>query len=87
MTGKTLKIGAEFRASAEVTKGSMITRSYSEDSNNLDQARVYFVDNVIINEGNSQFNFGCIHWKRTYYDLSRYTTAKVSFSLVPLKVQ
>ncbi|HET8809406.1 MAG TPA: hypothetical protein VFM65_03985 [Flavobacteriaceae bacterium] len=81
------KVGAEFGASAEQTHTSSITREYTEESDDLESAKVHFGDNVIIDEGSTQFSFFWIHFDYTYYELRRYSTGKCSFSLTPLEVQ
>lgn len=85
-TGELLKIGMKFGSSNEETRTSAITRTWTEESNDLKSTYVHFGDNVIIDETTLEMpNF--IPFNYRYYKLKRYTTGRVSFSLAPMRVQ
>lgn len=85
-TGELLKMGMELGAGIEETRTSGITRTWTEESNDLGFARVHFGDNVIVDETTRERRH-FIRRNYKYYKLREYSTGRVSFSLAPLKVQ
>jgi hypothetical protein len=65
----------------------MKTRKIKIESNDLGITTTRFGDNMIINEQNHIISNPFLSFNLKWYELRRYSTGDVSFSLIPLKVQ
>jgi len=81
------KFGLELGGSSESSNSLSYDIKYNLDSNLLGEESVRFGDNLIINEQNHIISNPFISYNLKWYELRRYSTGIVSFSLIPVKVQ
>lgn len=80
------KLGIKLGGEQEITSTSSFGINWKDTSDDLEQQFVEFGDNVIIDENSVEIP-GWFPLNLKWYELRRYDTGDVSFSLMPIKVQ